>query len=268
MPTRPGSFFFVQSFPRANFFSIKAWSPQRVPRGWARHEPPRTTQVESSSAMFQNLRDAFKEAVENFKEELNRDEVPEVVDGLLRQMQEELTDAQAHVHTLEAQIKKAFQLIELEEKEIATCQRREAMARKIGDEETARVAKEFEEKHRQRKRIQENKALALREEMEMKRGEIREMMAHFKEAKAKRESLTATLGRANARNAMSDSDDLFAQMDRMAERIEGADHQRKAEEELLAEFGEMESSSPSRGPTPEELAEARLRELKRRMGEE
>lgn len=216
--------------------------------------------------MFQNLRDAFKEAVENFKEELNRDEVPEVVDGLLHQMQEELTDAQAHVHTLEAQIKKALQLVEMEEKEIATCRRREAMAKKIGDEETARVAGEFGEKHQQRKRVQENKALALREELEVKRGEIQEMMGQFKEAKAKRATLTATLGRANARNAMSDSDDLFAQMDRMAERIDGADHRRKAEEELLAELGEMESSGRSPGPTPEELAEARLKELKRRMG--
>lgn len=217
--------------------------------------------------MFQNLRDAFKEAVENFKEELNRDEVPEVVDGLLRQMHEELTDAQAHVHTLEAQIRKALQLVEMEEKEIATCRRREAMATKIGDEETARVAGEFGKKHQQRKRVQENKALALREELEVKRGEIQEMTGQFKEAKAKRATLSATLGRANARNAMSDSDDLFAQMDRMAERIEGVDHQRKAEEELLAELGEMESSGRSAGPTPEELAEARLQELKRRMGD-
>ncbi|MFO8175712.1 MAG: PspA/IM30 family protein [Gemmatimonadota bacterium] len=218
--------------------------------------------------MFQNLRDAFKEAVENFKEELNRDQVPEVVDGLLRQMREELTDAQAHLHTLEGQIRKALQMVEMEEKEMATCRRREAMARKIGDEETARVAGEYEEKHRKRKVIQENKALALREEMEMKKGEIREMMAQFKEAKAKRETLTATLGRAQARSSMTDSDDLFAEMDRMAERIEGADGRRKAEEDLLAELGESESSRESWGPTPEELAEARLRELKRRMGEE
>lgn len=218
--------------------------------------------------MFQNLRDAFKEAVDNFKTEMNRDEVPEVVDGLLRQMQEELTDAQAHVHTLESQIKKALQLVDMEDREIATCQRREAMALKIGDEETARVAKEFEEKHRQRKRIQENKALALREEMEMKQKEIREMMGQFKEAKAKRESLQATLGRAKARDSMTDSDDLFAQLDRMADRIEGTNHQREAEEDLLEELEGLESSSYERGPTPEELAEARLRELKRRMGEE
>jgi hypothetical protein len=94
------------------------------------------------------------------------------------------------------------------------------------------------------------------------------MLAQYKEAKAKREALAATSGRATARNSMSDADDLFAQLDRMAGKIEGGDQQRLAEEELLSEFGEMESHSTPQGPTPEELAEARLRELKRRMGEE
>lgn len=218
--------------------------------------------------MFENLRQAFKEAADNFKEELNRDEVPEVVDGLLRQMQEEVTDAQAQTHTLEAQIKKAFQLAEMEEKEVATCRRRESMAQKIGDSETAGVAADFAEKHQKRKAIQEHKALALREELEMKRGEVQEMMAQFKEAKAKRETLSATSGRATARNSMSEADDLFSQMDRMADKIEGVDRQRMAEEELLSELDSLDSSPPPRRFSPEEDAELRLQELKRRMGEE
>ena len=218
--------------------------------------------------MFDNLRQAFKEAVDNFKEELNRDEIPEVVDGLLRQMQEEVTDAQAHAHTLEAQIKKALQLSELEEKEIATCRRREEMARRIGDEETATVAAEYAEKHEKRKVIQEQKALALRAELEMKRGEVTDMLAQYKEAKAKRESLTATTGRAEARNSLTEADDLFAQLDRMAEKIDGVDHQREAEEELLADLGGGYSSPPPPDISPEEEAEAKLRELKRLMGKD
>ncbi len=218
--------------------------------------------------MFENLRQAFKEAVDNFKDELNRDDVPEVVDGLLRQMQEEVTDAQAHAHTLEAQIKKALQLAELEEKEIATCRRREELARRIGDEETAAVAAEYAEKHEKRKSIQEQKALALRAELEMKRGEVEDMLGQYKEAKAKREALTATTGRAGARNSITEADDLFAQLDRMEEKIEGADHQREAEQELLSELGEDYSSPPPRGLSPEEEAEAKLRELKRLMGKD
>ena len=218
--------------------------------------------------MFENLRQAFREAAENFKEELNRDEVPEVVDGLLHQMQEETADAQAQLHTLEGQIKKALQMAEMEEKEVATCRRRESMARRIGDEETAKVAAEFAEKHEARKRIQENKALALREELENGRSEVQTMLATLKEARARRSTLSATSGRASARNSLNEADDLFSQLDRMAEKIEGADHQREAEEELLAEFGELDPTPPPpRGPSPEEEAEARLQELKRRMGE-
>jgi len=215
--------------------------------------------------MFDNLRHAFKEAVDNFKEELNRDEVPDVVDSLLHQMQEEVTDAQAQAHTLEEQIKKALQLAELEGKEVATCRRREAMAQRIGDQDTATVAAEYAQKHEKKKTIQEQKALALRAELELKRGEVQEMLAQFKEAKAKRATLTATTGRAGARDSMTEADDLFAQLDRMAEKIEGVDHQREAEEELLAELG---SPPFSRGMSPEEEAEAKLKELKRMMGKD
>lgn len=215
--------------------------------------------------MFENLRRAFKEAAENFREELNRDEVPEVVDGILRQMQEEITDAKAHIYTLEEQIKRALQLAEMETREVATCERRAKMALKIGDEETARVAAEFAEKHEKRREVQENKALALKEEMEMKKAEVQEMMEQFKEARAKRESLAATSGRAGARDSIAGAEDLFDQLDRMAEKIEGGDHRRAAEEELLEEFDGLGSSAR---PSPEELAEARLRQLKREMGEE
>jgi phage shock protein A len=218
--------------------------------------------------MFENLRKAFREAVDNFNKELNRDEIPDVVDGLLRQMHEEVTDAKAQVFTLEEQIKRALQLAELEEKEAATCRRREEMASKIGDEETAKVAAEYAEKHESRKEIQERKALALREELEMKRAEVEDMLEKLKEAKTKREALASTSGRVQARNSMTEADELFAQMDRMADKIEGGDHQRAAEEELMAEFGDMEPSPPRRrGPPTDEEAEAALKELKRRMGE-
>ena len=60
--------------------------------------------------MFENLRNAFREAVDNFNKELSRDDVPDVVDGLLRQMHQEVTDTKAQLFTLEEQIKKAIQL--------------------------------------------------------------------------------------------------------------------------------------------------------------
>jgi phage shock protein A len=218
--------------------------------------------------MFDNLRQAFREAVDNFKEELNRDDVPDVVDGLLRQMQEEVVDTKAHIRTLEEQIEKAVRMAEVEGKEVATCRRREGMARKIGDDETARLAAEYAEKHERRREIQEGKVRALREELEMKRQEVEEMMVQLKEARARRESLTATLGRASARDSMTGADDLFSEMDRLAEEIEGADRQREAEEDLLADLEGPGERGRRSEPSPEETAEDRLRELKRRMGEE
>ena len=219
--------------------------------------------------MFENLRNAFREAVDNFNKELGRDDVPEIVDGLLRQMHEEVTDTKAQIYTLEEQIKKAIQLSEMEEKEAKTCRRREEMARKIGDEDTANVAAEYAEKHEERREIQARKALALKEELEYKKGEVEDMIVKFKEAKAKRETLKATQGRADTRNALGGASELFDDFDRMAEKIDGIDHQREAEEDLLSEFGDLDSSPPPpRGPTPEEEAEARLKELKRLMGED
>jgi hypothetical protein len=218
--------------------------------------------------MFENLRNAFREALDNFNKELSRDDIPDVVDGLLRQMHQEATDAKAQLFTLEEQIRKAIQISEMEEKEAKTCRRREKMARRIGDEETAGVAAEYAEKHDKRREIQARKALALREELELKRGEVEDMLVKLKEAKAKRESLSATSGRAGARNSLGAAEDLFSELDRMAEKIEDGGYQREAEEDLLSEFGHLDSSPPPRGPSPEEEAEARLRELKRRMGEE
>ena len=149
--------------------------------------------------MFDNLRDAFREAVSNFKDELGRDEVPEAVDSLLKGMQIEVTDSQTHVKSLEAQIKRALQLAEMEKKEAATCRRREEMAMEIKDEETARVAREFAEKHEQKQSIQEQKALALKKELDVRRAEVAEMLEKLKEAQKQRDALAATAGRTSAR---------------------------------------------------------------------
>ncbi len=225
-----------------------------------------TTSRQAHRAMFENLRQAFREAIDNFKEELNRDEVPEAVDGLLRQMHQEVTDAKAHLSTLEDQIKEALRQAEMEGKEVETCLRRESMARRIGDEDTAGIAADYAHRHEKRKIIQERKALALREELEMKRGEVEDMLGKLKEAQSRREELSATAGRAGARRALSEGDDLFAELDRMAEKIEGMDRQREAEEDLLSELGDMDSPPPPQPLSPEAEAEARLKELKRRMG--
>ena len=215
--------------------------------------------------MFENLRSAFREAVSNFKDELGRDEVPEAVDELLKGMQIEVTDSQTHVKSLEAQIKRALQLAELEKKEAATCRRREEMATEIKDEETARIAREYAEKHEQKQSIQEQKALALKKELDVRRAEVAEMMEKLKEAQKQRSALAATAGRTSARESLSEAEDLFSELDRIAEKMSDGHHRQEAYRDLLEEFG-PEDIRPEEPPVPD--VDRRLEELKKRMGEE
>jgi hypothetical protein len=215
--------------------------------------------------MFDNLRDAFREAVSNFKDELGRDEVPEAVDSLLKGMQIEVTDSQTHVKSLEAQIKRALQLAEMEKKEGATCRRREEMAMEIKDEETARVAREFAEKHEQKRSIQEQKALALKKELDVRRAEVAEMLEKLKEAQKQRDALAATAGRTSARNSLSEADDLFSELDRIAEKMSDGQQRQEAYQDLLEEFG-AEDIRPEEPPVAD--VDRRLEELKRKMGKE
>src|SRR6185503_6175403 len=84
--------------------------------------------VRAFPPMFDSLRDAFREAIKNFKEELHRDEVPEAVDGLVRGMKQEYTAARARLHDLEEGIRRARAEAAIEAQELEKCQRRERMA--------------------------------------------------------------------------------------------------------------------------------------------
>lgn len=216
--------------------------------------------------MFENLRQAFREAVENFKEELSRDEIPEAVDRLLAGMQEEVTDAQAYLRHLEDDAEKALAGAEAEKQEARTCRRREKLAQEIDDEDTARVAREFAEKHEKRQAVLEAKARALTEEAKVREGEIREMLARIKEAREQRDSLAAAAGRSQARSSLREGEDLFDELDRMADRISDDERRAGAARDLDDDLG-LGGSAGSDVP-PAQDVETRLRELKRRMGRE
>lgn len=219
--------------------------------------------------MFENLRAAFREAVENFKEELGRDEVPEAVDRLLNGMRDEVTEAKTRLHDLETGIRRALVEAEREKEEERTCLRREEMARKIGDEETARVAAEFRRKHAKRREVLEGKAVALQRELEVRKAEIEEMLEQIKVAQKRRDALAAEVGRSSARDSIRGAHDLFDELDRMAEKM-GDESRREEAEDILGDLGSAGGSdyridvdAPSR---PEVDVDARLAELKRRMG--
>ena len=215
--------------------------------------------------MFDNLRQAFREAVDNFKDELGHDEIPEAVNRLLREMKREAADTKAEIRRLEEAIQGAIEKAEKEKGEGKTCRRREKMALEISDEETARLAREYAEKHEHRRSVLEHKALALKEELDMRRDEFREMIEAIKGAEKNRDGLTATVGRASARNSIEEADDLFSQLDRFADEIEADDARRKANIELDDLIDDRPDRFESR-PDPEEIdVDARLDALKRAM---
>ena len=75
--------------------------------------------------MFDNLRRAFREAIDNFQEELARGDVPEAVDDLLRQMKREAADTKADVSRLDQERQRTDREALKEKKEARTCRRRE-----------------------------------------------------------------------------------------------------------------------------------------------
>ena len=215
--------------------------------------------------MFESLRQAFREAVDNFKTELNRDRVPEAADRLLKAMEQELIGARAALSRLENELASVREEGKREEAEARTCLRRETMAREIGDSETADVARDFAAKHLRRKDLLEEKASVLERELADRKAEVAEMTGQLKSARVHRESLIAAAGRSGARETFQQAEDLFHEMDRMAERIQDLEARVDAGAEVEEVLDPGTRTAP---PPPPEDVDARLEELKRRMGRE
>lgn len=219
--------------------------------------------------MFEDLREAFKEALENFNKELSRDQVSETADKLLIGMKNEIADEKAQVAGVEQHLQKTLSQIERLEGEIETARRRGDMAKGIDDAETVKLASEFTTKADGQRLILAKKAIALKEELDFRQGTVEEMFARFSEAKEKREALSATTGRTGARESITAADDLFEQLDRMADKIEG----NEARGEAAQAFDELDFDEPSEfhvdidePAVAKELdVDAALNELKRRM---
>ena len=226
--------------------------------------------------MFENLRDAFREAIDNFKTELNRqadDEampVPGTVDRLLLGMQNEVAEARAALRALHVQLEQARAQILHESSEESTCRRREVLARKVGDEETARLAADFAAKHARRREVLERKAAALDDEHAMRAAEIAEMLARVREAKEKRDSLAAASHGAATAHA---AHELFEEIDRLASDLGdaprgGADPPPRGTDDLAREYGELQVDPWAEIERPRVDYDERLAELKKRMERE
>lgn len=217
--------------------------------------------------MFEDLRDAFREALENFKHELHRDDVPPTVDRLLLAMQGELAQARDLVAALERQIAEARAQAEQDRTEEATCRRRAELASKVGDEETARIALEYAVRHERRRVVLERKVVALDEEKGLRVIELEEMTARIEDARSKRDHLAEAAGSGRADETLRAADDLFAELDRMASDAESEPERARASamDEIEREYRDLRVDPWAPIPRKELDVDAALEELKRRM---
>ncbi|HEX8905783.1 MAG TPA: hypothetical protein VF771_13115 [Longimicrobiaceae bacterium] len=219
--------------------------------------------------MLDDLKKMFSQAWESFMAEVRLHEPEDQIAGLLGAMRREMVAVRAEIPALEEGHRAAIVELERERKRLDDTLRRGGMAERIGDAETARVAKEFEEKHRRRIAVLEEKVRATKAEWELRQHESREMMAKYKEAEANRFALLAELRRQGARGTINaamggtpaEGSRVGEDFDRMAGKIEDEIAYSDALDDLDG------TSIPRRPATaPAEDVDARLEELKRRMG--
>jgi phage shock protein A len=214
--------------------------------------------------MLDDLKRMFSQAWESFTAEATRRDPEDQIAGLLGAMRREMVAVRAEIPALEEVHRGALAELERERKRLDDTTRRGAMAQRIGDAETVRVAGEFAEKHRRRIAVLEEKVRATQAEWEVRRDESTEMMAKYKEAESNRFALLAELRRQGARgtinSAMGSGSPIGDDFDRAAGSIDDQAAYADALDDLSSE------DLPPRRPSPATDVDARLEELKRRMG--
>lgn len=133
--------------------------------------------------MFEPLRVAFRQAVKNFHEELNRDTDSNPVEGAFTTMTREIEAAAERVEELKRGLRATQTEVLAEEEAVQTCLRRQEQARTIGDLETVSLSGEFVEKHRRRREILRDKSGVLSREIEEWEGELRLMHERYRTAR-------------------------------------------------------------------------------------
>jgi phage shock protein A len=190
-------------------------------------------------------------------------------------MTRELADELTQIRGLEADLERTVAAATGQKAAAATNRRREQMANDIGDGETAALAAQHAARNENHHLVLEKKAEAIREEIAFRRKSFDEMSVQLADAKKKRGSLGATAGRTGARQAISEADDLFSELDRMAGKMEGDRAHAEAAETLDdLDLGGPSSAGdyavdydPDAPPPREDMdVDAALAELKRRMG--
>src|SRR5258708_17319264 len=189
--------------------------------------------------MFEKLREALERA-------LAAATPPPDLGEIAGRMGEAGIEQKALVRGLKAEVAKAEELLTHQKSELATAERRRALAEGIKDEETVAVAQKFIVKIGERVAVLEKKVVVQRYEFALADKELAEMTAQLEEAARHNPKLTSERSAEAAWQGLG-----RAGMDRPETDLEG---------ELLK--GRMERAAR------EAQADARLEELKKKMGRE
>lgn len=180
--------------------------------------------------MIDDWKQVWRETVESFRRELHgTGDAGESADRL-DAMRRDLAAARTELRRVEADVARARAKLARERDEELACRRRADAARRIGDDETTRIAVAYEERHRERRIVLERKIDAFEAEHALYVREIERMRT----AVAEYRELGAGSARAEPASGgpAGDHADPFERLDRR---------------------------------TRERAAERRLEELKRRM---
>jgi hypothetical protein len=158
--------------------------------------------------------------------------------GVVSKMHEAVVETRAAIHGLRDDLQESETKLAREQSSLADAERRGGMARDIGDSETADIADQYADKHRERVDVLERKVIAQRHEIELAERELDEMKVQMLQAKARG---GATAGSVD--DAMRSIDDITGSSD--------------SNDALRRQLNRAER---------EAAAEDKLEEMKRKMG--
>lgn len=125
--------------------------------------------------MFESFRQALQDV-------LHRGTAPEARRALLSHMRDTLAQARVGIDDLRRGLEQTRARLALEQRELATIQRRRSLAEGIGDAETVQVAERFERQHAERVAVLTQKLAAQESELALTEAEVREMTEAYKAA--------------------------------------------------------------------------------------
>lgn len=114
--------------------------------------------------------EAWRQAVANFRQELSAGDGASATE-----LHREIDGARAALRQLEHELARVRHAHGAEAAELDTCRRREAMARRIGDDETADVAAAYAARHAERAAVLARKADVLAQELALRMRDVEEM---------------------------------------------------------------------------------------------